>query len=97
MKHQKLMITTLSIAVLILTIFIIGKINVSIKFSKQVKELFAESKSIPDQRFHKDQLDGLPEPVQRYFNHILKDEQPYISYAELNTKDNLKQTLIRVG
>lgn len=64
-------------------LIIIGKINLSIRFGRQVKELFAQSKSISDQRFHVNQFDNLPEPVQRYFNLVLKDGQPYISYARI--------------
>lgn len=73
--------------------FLIGKINLSIEFNKQVKQLFAESKSISEQRFQKNQLDSLPEPVQRYFNHILKDGQPYISYARIKHQGQFKTNL----
>lgn len=78
---------------LILTIFIIGKINLSIKFSKEVKELFAQSKNISNQRFYKTQLVSLPQPVQRYFNHILKDGQQYISYARIKHEGQFKADL----
>lgn len=71
-------------------IFIIGKINLSIKFSKQVKELFTESRSMSELRYHKSQLVGLPEPVQRYFNHILKDDQQYTSYARIKHEGQFK-------
>lgn len=77
------MILTLSIVGLIVIIFMIGRIHLSRQFSKQVKTLFAQSKSISDQRFHLSQLGGLPEPVQRYFQHVLKDGQTYISYARI--------------
>ncbi len=93
MKYKKHMIISLSILVLILTIFSFGKINLSIKFSKQVKELFAQTKNISDQRFYKDQLDSLPEPVQRYFKHILKEGQPYISYARIKHEGQFKANL----
>jgi len=93
MKRKKLMTITLSILGLILIIFITGKINLSIKFGTEVKELFAQSKSISDQAFHKTQLDGLPEPVQRYFNHILKEGQPYISYARIKHNGQFKTDL----
>lgn len=83
----------LSILVLILIIFVIGKINLSIKFVKEVKQLFAQSKSISDLRFHKKQLDNLPGPVQRYFNHILKEGQPYISYARIKHDGQFKTNL----
>jgi hypothetical protein len=31
----------------------------------------------------KSQVNSLPEPVQRYFNHVLKDGQTFISYARI--------------
>lgn len=77
----KLMIITLSIIGFLLVVFIIGKINLNIKFSRQVKTLFANSQSISNQNFEYNQLDSLPEPVQRYFKHVLKNGQPYISYV----------------
>lgn len=82
-----------SILGLLLIIFIIGKINLSIKFGREVKELFAHSKSISDHSFHKTQLDSLPEPVQRYFNHILKDGQAYISYARIKHDGQFKTSI----
>lgn len=84
------MIITLTIVSLLLIILIIGKINLSIQFSREVKKLFAQSKSIADQTFHKNQLDDLPEPVQRYFNHILKDGQSYLSYARIKHDGQFK-------
>jgi len=87
------MIIILSIfAIPVLALFI-GKLNLSIKFGREVNKLFAQSKSIPGQRFHKNQLDGLPEPVQRYFNHILKDGQPYINYARIKHEGQFKASL----
>jgi hypothetical protein len=77
------MTITLSILGLILIIFLIRRIQASILFTNQVKTLFSQSKNISNHVFHKYQLDNLPEPVQRYFNHILKADQPYISYARI--------------
>lgn len=87
------MTITLSIVVFILILFILGKVNLSIKFGREVKALFAQSKRITDQSFHKNQLDSLPEPVQRYFNHILKEGQPYISYARIKHNGQFKTGL----
>jgi hypothetical protein len=84
------MIITFLILGLLLLILLIGKINLSINFSKEVKELFAQSKSISEQKFHKNQLDNFPKPVQRYFNHILKEGQPYISYARIKHDGQFK-------
>ncbi|WP_432410133.1 DUF6544 family protein [Rasiella sp. SM2506] len=87
------MIIALILLGLLFIILIIGKINLSIKFNNQVKELFTQSKNISDQTFQKRQLDSLPEPVQRYFNHILKDGQPYISYARIKHDGKFKTDL----
>ena len=87
------MIIAFTIFVLLLLILIVGKINLSIKFSQQVKELFEQSESISNRRFHKSQLNSLPEPVQRYFNHILIDGQPYISYARIKHDGQFKTDL----
>lgn len=57
------MVITLFIIGLILIIFIIGRINLFIQFSSQVKTLFAESKDISNKKFQKSQLASLPEPV----------------------------------
>ena len=72
-----------TIPALLLLILITGRINLSFQFSREVKELFAQSGNISGQTFRKSQLDNLPEPVQRYFNHVLKDGQSYISYARI--------------
>lgn len=87
------MIIGFSILSLLLLILIIGKINLAIKFSKQAKELFSLSKNISHKTFHKSQIDNLPEPVQRYFNHILKEGQPYISYVKIKHKGLFKADL----
>ncbi len=74
---------TLFILGLVLIIFLFRRIQASVVFSKEVKTLFSQSKNISNQVFHKNQLENLPDPVQRYFNHVLKDGQLYISYARI--------------
>jgi hypothetical protein len=90
MKYRKTMIIVFSITGLLLFILLIGKINLSIKFSRAVKELFARSNNISDQVIHTSQMDSLPEPVQRYFSYILKDGQTYISYARIKHDGQFK-------
>ncbi len=68
-------------------IMIAAKVNLAFQFKKQVKTLFAQSKPI-EKTFHFDQLDSLPAPVRRYFKLVLKEGQPYISYARF-THDGL--------
>ena len=68
---------------LLVTVFIFGKVNSSIKFKNEVADLFSQSSNISAKIFNYEQLSGLPEPVQRYFRHVLKDGQPFISYVRL--------------
>lgn len=84
------MIIILSLIGLIAIILIAGKINLSIQFSKEVKELFVQSTKISDKTFNYDMLLELPEPVQRYFKHVLKNGQPYISYIRLTHNGQFK-------
>ncbi|WP_147205680.1 DUF6544 family protein [Segetibacter aerophilus] len=73
----------LSFIVLILILLVVGKVFVSLKFKNEVGTLFSESGNISHKKFHYNQLQGLPEPVQRYFRLVLKEGQPYISYIRL--------------
>lgn len=80
--------------------FLAGKINLSIKFDKQVKKLFAQSKDISERKFNYKQIAGLPETVQRYFKYVLKEGQPYVSYVRLKHdgqfKIGLKKDWVRI-
>ncbi|CAN5788074.1 hypothetical protein BH11BAC3_BH11BAC3_41300 [soil metagenome] len=80
------------IAIIALT-FLTGKINLSIKFNRQVKQLFAESKNISDKIFSHQQLENLPPPVQLYFKHVLKEGQPYLSYIRLKHDGQFKTSI----
>jgi len=75
--------------------FLAGKINLSIRFRKQVQKLFSLSKNISNKKFYQQQLDSLPEPVQRYFKHVLKDGQPYVSYVRLKHNGQFKTNLTK--
>ena len=85
---------------IILLILLIGKINVSLKFKKQVKILFANTE-LSTKVYAVKQLDGLPEPVQRYFKLVLKDGQPYINSVGLTHngffKTDLKKDFIKIS
>ncbi len=90
MNYKKLMIISIAVIAFIVIILIAVKINLSIQFHKQVNELFSQSKNISTKTFQQEQLIGLPEPVQRYFKHVLKDGQPYISYARITHDGQFK-------
>lgn len=66
---------------LILIIFTMSLIQCT--GTKKVKRLFSESGKIKNKAFNYEQLEGLPQPVQKYFRYSLKDNQPYISYLRL--------------
>ncbi len=84
-------IVLLIAAVVIGLILMAGSINLTIQFKNEVKDLFAQSKPISTDRvFRYEQLNGLPEPVQRYFKHVLKEGQPYIGYIRLTHDGQFK-------
>lgn len=93
-------IIVITIGILML-VLLIGKINMELKFKKQVNELFGNSENISNKTYYVKQLDGLPEPVQRYFNYVLKDGQPYISTVRLTHngffKTDLKKDFIKIS
>lgn len=84
------MIITLTLFGSLILLFIGGRINLSIRFSKEVKTLFSQSKPISNKIFSDQQLLGLPEPVQRYFKLVLKEGQPYISYVRMTHDGQFK-------
>ena len=100
MKNKKLILYILIPLVLVAMALIVGKINSSIIFNKEVKQLFSESKNISDKKFNYQQLVDLPEPVQLYFKHVLKQGQPYISYVRVlhdgQFKTDLKKGWINI-
>lgn len=84
------MIIALSLTGLLVLLFIVGRINLNVRFTKEVKTLFARSKPIINKTFSYQQLAGLPQPVQRYFKLVLKEGQPYISYFKMKHDGQFK-------
>jgi hypothetical protein len=82
MKLKRSMAIIFSIIGLIVIAIIVGKVVSSIQFNKEVKTLFSQSEN-SENIFSYSQLQGLPAPVQRYFRHVIKEGQPYISYVRL--------------
>jgi hypothetical protein len=82
MKLKRSMAMIFSIIGLIVIAIIVGKVVSSIQFNKEVKTLFSQSEN-SENIFSYSQLQGLPEPVQRYFRHVIKEGQPYVSYVRL--------------
>lgn len=87
------MISILFIAAVIALIFIGGKLFRFLEFKNEVEQLFSESGNLSAKVFHYEQLLDLPEPVERYFRHVLKDGQPFISYVRLTHDGQFKAGL----
>lgn len=91
--------TTLVIFLIIFLIYIIGKMNLFLKFKNQVSDLFSNV-VVSNKKYTFKQLEGLPEPVQRYFKYVLKDGQPYINSVRLTHqgffKTDLKKDFIKI-
>ncbi len=73
-----IVIIFLSLLLLIFLLLCIGKLNISFHFQQQVKGLFAQTSGPAIKLFRQSELNDLPEPLQRYFKHVLKNGQPYI-------------------
>ncbi|HEY5745501.1 MAG TPA: DUF6544 family protein [Chryseolinea sp.] len=87
------MIILLFIIGLLQAILLIAKINSSLQFRKEVRQLFAQSKTLSNKTFSNTQLAGLPEPLQRYFRHVLRNGQAYISHVRLTHDGQFKPGL----
>jgi len=90
---MKILITLIylfSFVLLICIILIIGKINLFFKFKNQVKDLFRNSIKVTNQKFDKSQLEGLPEPVKKYFLYALREGQSYINYVRIKHSGQFK-------
>lgn len=80
----------LSIIGILLLLLVAGRINIVIKFKKQVEDLFKRSGNISHIKYDSTQLISLPEPLQRYFKYVLNNGQPYISYARIKHTGTFK-------
>lgn len=84
------MIVILIILGLLIITVVVGRVITSVQFTEEVKNLFSQSNRISDKKFSYSQLQALPDPVQRYFKHVMKEGQPYISYVRLKHNGQFK-------
>ena len=74
----------LGVVIVIIILFItISKILFDKKVIKEVGMLTEEGSKAQSKIFSFDELEGLPEPVQRYFKYVLKDGQEHIKFVRL--------------
>lgn len=77
------MLIFLSIIGVVAVILVTGRLRLAYKFNKEITALFSPSTLASPKIFHYADLADLPEPVQRYFKHVLPDGTPYINNARL--------------
>ena len=80
---NKIIIVIILLTILIMVAIMIGGMVNEANLKKDVKNLFASSQNISNKIYSSDQLEQLPEPVQRYFKYSLQENQSYISYVRL--------------
>jgi len=74
----------LGVVIVIIILFItISKILFDKKVTKEIDILTEEGSKAPSKTFSLNDLEGLPEPVQRYFKYALKDGQEHIKFVRL--------------
>ena len=71
----------------------IGRALLNGKFKRESNLLLNRSRDISGQTFKYAQLSALPTPVQRYFKHVLKEGQSYISCIRLTHNGEFKPGL----
>lgn len=90
---------TLILAIIVIIIVVpitsvgVGEIMFRSQVEQEIENMFASSENnISDQIFTHEQLEGLPEPVQRYFRYSLEEGQGYISYVRLKHGGTIRQS-----
>lgn len=92
---RKIVSILLSVILFAAGILIAGRIHLSVQFAKQVKSLYSSTGELQTGKFRYSQLEGLPDPVQRYFRHVLKEGQQYTSFARIRHSGTFKTGLDR--
>jgi len=80
---KKILLILGAVMVIIVLVITIGKISFDKKVTGEVGILTEEGSKTPSKTFSFDDLEGLPEPVQRYFKYVLKDGQEHIKFTRL--------------
>jgi len=81
---MKKILLILGIVIVIIILFItISKILFDKKVTKEIDILTEDGSKTQSKTFSFNDLEGLPEPVQRYFKYALRDGQEYIKFVRL--------------
>lgn len=77
----------------VILLLIAGRLYFNYRYRKEVKAFFSNAHVVSQKTFRHDQIKTLPPPVQRYFNLVLKEGQPYISFVRLRHDGRFKTDL----
>lgn len=91
-KTLVLAIIVIIIAVVPITSVGVGDMMFRSQVEQEIENMFASSGNISDKIFTHEQLNGLPEPVQRYLQYSLEEGQSYISYVRLKHGGTIRQS-----
>ncbi len=80
---RKILLILGVVIVIIILLITISKILFDKKITKDINILTEEGSKAQSKIFSFNDLEGLPEPVQRYFKYALKDEQEHIKFVRL--------------
>lgn len=83
------MLVFISIIIILLFVVLIMLLSALSSFDRNVATLLTHSKPL-NKRFLLAEIAHLPKPVKSYFNHVLTDGQPYISYLQIKHKGRFK-------
>ena len=80
---KKILLILGMVIVIILLFITISKILFDKKVTKEVGLMIGDGNKTQSKTFSFNDLEGLPEPVQRYFKHALRDGQEHIKFVRL--------------
>ena len=80
---KKIIIIFIVLIIAVFFFIFLNKYSFDRKLAKEINLLSKEGSETQSKMFHLSDLEGLPEPVQRYFKHVLKDGQEYIKFVRL--------------
>lgn len=80
----KICLSILGVIVLGIFIFlIVNSFSMNRMVNSEIDEFISEAKNAKSSTFSYKDIEGLPDPVQRYFRYALKDGQRYIRFARM--------------
>lgn len=93
MKNKRVLVVISLIISCLGLLFILGRAILTVSFQQEVKNVLAASDVASARPFSLKSLDDLPEPVQRYFRHVLPENQALIRTVRLKHKGQFKTGL----